>query len=227
MVRKKLILALLCVAILISVTGCRIDCPMSPSIGEIHTDHAGVELRITAIDQTDGEVRLETRWHNATTYEIMYGEAYVLEQEVDGQWLRCPVKADNISFNAIGYLLPAGKDQDKTYTVTDVYKLSKPGKYRIRTDCWLDSKQIAVWAEFTMAEEGAVESGKEEAPEVSSASTEAFFEKEIGYKVQYIRTDGYHAGMKFPSVVVIDSVDALNTYYEQNKNWLVRNKHHS
>ena len=40
---------------------------------------------------------------------------------------------------------------------------------------------------------------------------------EIEFKVQYIRTDGYHEGIKYPIVKIIRSVDELNNYYEANK----------
>ena len=40
---------------------------------------------------------------------------------------------------------------------------------------------------------------------------------EYDFNVQYIRTDGYRAEVQYPSVKIIRSVDALNEYYETNK----------
>lgn len=37
------------------------------------------------------------------------------------------------------------------------------------------------------------------------------------FKVQYIRTNGYHSDITYPIVRVIGSADELKTYYEQNK----------
>lgn len=41
--------------------------------------------------------------------------------------------------------------------------------------------------------------------------------QECDFGVQYIRTDGYQSGAKYPVVKIIRSVDELNTYYEANK----------
>ena len=41
--------------------------------------------------------------------------------------------------------------------------------------------------------------------------------KECEFSAQYIRTDGYHDGVRYPVVTVIHSVDELNAYYEANK----------
>jgi hypothetical protein len=41
--------------------------------------------------------------------------------------------------------------------------------------------------------------------------------QEVGFIAQYIRTNGYHEDVDYPVVTVIESVDALNTYYEENQ----------
>ncbi|MBQ9920945.1 MAG: hypothetical protein IJO52_02070, partial [Clostridia bacterium] len=40
---------------------------------------------------------------------------------------------------------------------------------------------------------------------------------ECEFSAQYIRTDGYHDGVRYPVATVIHSVDELNAYYEANK----------
>ena len=42
-------------------------------------------------------------------------------------------------------------------------------------------------------------------------------ERDCSFAAQYIRTDGYHDEIRYPVVRVIRSVEALNTYYEENK----------
>ncbi len=37
------------------------------------------------------------------------------------------------------------------------------------------------------------------------------------FSAQYIRTNGFHSEVTYPIITVIRSVEALNTYYEQNK----------
>ncbi len=39
----------------------------------------------------------------------------------------------------------------------------------------------------------------------------------VEFNVQFIRTDGYHEGVVYPIVKIIDSVNELNEYYQENK----------
>lgn len=39
----------------------------------------------------------------------------------------------------------------------------------------------------------------------------------VPFKAQYIRTNGYHAGVSYPVVTLIGSADELREYYEQNR----------
>ena len=39
----------------------------------------------------------------------------------------------------------------------------------------------------------------------------------VGFKAQYIRTDGYREGVRYPIVKIIRSVEELNKYYETNR----------
>ena len=39
----------------------------------------------------------------------------------------------------------------------------------------------------------------------------------LAFSAQYIRTDGYHDGVRYPVVTVIDSADGLSRYYEEYK----------
>ena len=41
--------------------------------------------------------------------------------------------------------------------------------------------------------------------------------QDVGFIAQYIRTNGYHEDVIYPAVTVIDSVEALNSYYEENQ----------
>ncbi len=50
-----------------------------------------------------------------------------------------------------------------------------------------------------------------------SNHSSAYDENECEFSAQYIRTDGYHDGVRYPVVTIIHSVDELNAYYEANK----------
>ena len=45
----------------------------------------------------------------------------------------------------------------------------------------------------------------------------AFKEREMAYRVQYIRTDGYRDGVQYPQVYFVRSVRQLSDYYKANK----------
>lgn len=72
------------------------------------------------------------------------------------------------------------------------------------------------------------EAWKPEIEENFSVADKAFPEQDNGhnhqvptqlaYGVQYIRTDGYAEGAKYPCITVIDSVRELDSYYKSNKN---------
>ena len=52
----------------------------------------------------------------------------------------------------IAYLLESGKPQNKAYAIGEHFDVSKPGKYRIRSECYLDGVRCIVWAEFDVPE---------------------------------------------------------------------------
>ena len=41
--------------------------------------------------------------------------------------------------------------------------------------------------------------------------------RSLGFCAQYLRTDGYHSGVRYPQVIVIHSAAELSEYYETNK----------
>ncbi len=41
--------------------------------------------------------------------------------------------------------------------------------------------------------------------------------RSVGFNAQYLRTDGYHSGVRYPQVIVIRSAAELSDYYEANK----------
>ena len=51
----------------------------------------------------------------------------------------------------------------------------------------------------------------------SDNHSEVYGGRACKFSAQYIRTDGYHDGVRYPVVTVIHSVDELNAYYEANK----------
>ena len=53
-------------------------------------------------------------------------------------------------------------------------------------------------------------------PDAQPASpTEAASDKPLAFDARYIRTDGYHDGVRYPVVTVIDTADGLSRYFEE------------
>ena len=67
---------------------------------------------------------------NNSGEEFSYGEYFSLQKQIDGQWYTMPVRADNIGFRDIAYILPNGKSASKTYNL-DIYGTLEPGLYRL------------------------------------------------------------------------------------------------
>lgn len=50
-----------------------------------------------------------------------------------------------------------------------------------------------------------------------TADTTIVYDRPVAYKAHYIRTDGYHDGVKYPKAAVIHDRNSLDVYYNANK----------
>lgn len=178
-------------------------------IGKTHTDFEGMNIQIVNVVWNDEETKLDVKWNNETSYNVVYGEYYKIEKEINGKWESC-VTLDNLAFNDIGYELRSKSSQKQTYNLTDMFDISENGKYRFTTDCSVyengrgaGSTECEMWVEFTVTRIG----------DTSGDVKKTF----IDFQTQYIRTDGYHEDVEYPVVKIIHSVDELNAYYNANK----------
>lgn len=178
-------------------------------IGKTHTDFEGMNIQIVNVVWNDEETKLDVKWNNETSYNVVYGEYYKIEKEINGKWESC-VTLDNLAFNDIGYELRSKSSQKQTYNLTDMFDISENGKYRFTTDCSVyengrgaGSTECEMWGEFTVTRIG----------DTSGDVKKTF----IDFQTQYIRTDGYHDGVEYPIVKIIRSVNELNSYYNKNK----------
>ena len=209
---KKALIAILITALLLSFAGCKPSSdgnvnadPLANS--EVHTDFPGVETRIAQVHTEDGKTKLKVIWSNNTDYEVMYGEPYAIQCLDGNEWVSCS-KDETTAFITVGYALNAGKEISKTYTISDLFDVSQPGTYRFKSSCsvsvvgkgWQDCE---VWADFTL--------GNVKCPDDSKETM-----TEVDWAAQYIRTNGYQDGAKFPRVAVIRNTKELNDYYNVN-----------
>ncbi|MGN0453398.1 MAG: immunoglobulin-like domain-containing protein [Ruminococcus sp.] len=178
-------------------------------IGATHTDVEGMEIQIVNATWNDDEIKLDVNWINKTGHDVVYGEAYDIEREDNGEWSSC-VTLDNLAFDSIGYELKSGETQKKTYGLSDIFDILQNGKYRITSHCFVyekgrggESTKCELWAEFTVTRTG----------NTCKDIKKTF----VDYEPQYIRTDGYHENIAYPVVKIIRSVQELNAYYEANK----------
>lgn len=202
---KKLIAMFLATALLWSLVGCSNGDLMLDQEPEIsYTSRDGIYISVEDMVTKDGATVLNVLWHNETKYEAVYGVAYTIQREEDGNWVECET-ADPY-FIEIAYILEPNSTQMHSYTISQFFDVSKEGTYRILVDCSLpvgdkESQSVQTWAAFTLTEE------KDE--------------DEIGMTVpdtvQYIRTDGDAEGAEFPDVKVIRSREELENYYRDNQ----------
>ena len=174
-----------------------------------HTDFEGVNIQIVNAVWTAEEIKLEVKWNNDTSYDVVYGESFDIEKKTDGEWESC-VTLDNLVFTDIGYELSANSSQKQTYNLTDMFDISENGKYRLTTYCHVydkgrggESTKCELWVAFTVTR----------TDDADKDIKKTF----IDFDTQYIRTNGYHEEVEYPVVKIIRSVDELNSYYNENK----------
>ena len=213
---KRIISVLISLVLVLSLCACqkdgadKIDFDTgSIKIAVAHTDFEGMNIQIVNAIWTAEEIKLEVKWNNDTTYDVVYGESFDIEKQTNGEWKSC-VTLDNLAFNDIGYELKAKSSQKQTYNLTDMFDISENGEYRFTTYCHVydkgrggESTKCEMWAAFTVSR--------------TNDADKDIKKSFIDFDAQYIRTNGYHEDVKYPVVKVIRSVDELNAYYNTNK----------
>ncbi len=212
---KKMIAIILACTILLGLIGCNSTKPDSqdPSFvplamtpGESYTSYDGVEIQIDSLNWHEGNLKssLVVAWSNETQFEVTYGASFAIERLDGEEWVSCAIP-DDLVFIAIGYLLPAGKMKNETYTLTGIFDVTSPGTYRFKTDCYVSDNaeqgtKCELTAEFTL--------GNVKCPDDSKVTG-----ADVQWAAQYIRTNGYSEGVLYPSVRIIDSMQELKDYY--------------
>lgn len=200
---RKFQAILLILALLLTAAGCSpSNTGEIPADSEVYTDVPGVEVRIKEMHVENGETVLTVIWSNQTDYSILYGEPYTVERLINGQWVNTSKYVEGAAFTSIGYMLLAGQEQTKGYTVSWLFDVSAPGTYRFKTSCSVEipemaRKECTLWAVFTVGD------GRQ--------TMEA-----VQYRAQYIRTNGA-MGSRKPQVEIIGSLQALQDYYTHNR----------
>ena len=212
---KKIFAMFMVCTILLGLVGCNSSnpklqdpsfVPLTMTPGETHTSYEDVEIQIDSLNWHEGNLKssLVVAWNNETKYEVTYGASFEIERLDGAEWVSCAIP-DDLVFTAIGYLLPAGKMKNETYTLTDMFDVTSPGTYRFKTDCYVSDNaeqgtKCELTAEFTL--------GNVKCPDDSKVTG-----TDVQWAAQYIRTNGYSEGVLYPSVRIIDSLQELKDYY--------------
>ena len=211
---KKIAAFLLAVVLLLSMAACQpsdsggVNAKIDPDgmemvMGQTYSDHEGVSVQITNAVWDESGFVLEVDWINKTSYEGIFGASYIIERKEGEEWVSCQT-VDDLVFIALAYVLSPKQTREETYHVSRMFDVSKASTYRFRSNFSINDKaNQTVWAEFTLGERLEGDNIKTQEP--------------VNYGAQYIRTNGYQEGAKFPRVVIIRSRDELNSYYEANK----------
>lgn len=212
---KRIFAILLATTLIIGLVGCQSSnpklndpsfAPLAMTPGESYTSYEGIEIQIDSLNWLEGNLKssLVVAWNNETKYEVTYGASFEIERLDGEEWVSCAIP-DDLVFIAIGYLLPAGKMKNETYTLTDMFDVTSPGTYRFKTDCYVSDNaeqgtKCELTAVFTL--------GNTKCPDDSKVTG-----TDVQWAAQYIRTNGYSEGVLYPSVRIIDSLQELKDYY--------------
>lgn len=126
--------------------------------GDIYSDFGDVNIKIKEINLDVQNQSIVVDWVNKTVYNVIYGENYAIERYENEKWINCSIDEEGSYFNAIGICLAPNATQQEIYSFDGVFDLSKEGKYRIITNCFvykngLEAKgeKCNLLAEFTLS----------------------------------------------------------------------------
>ena len=212
---KKILAIILACTLLLELIGCNSTkpdpqdpsyVPLTMTPGKTNTSYEGVEIQIDSLNWHEGNLKssLVVVWNNKTQLEVSYGASFDIERLDGEEWVSCVIP-DCLGFDAIGYLLPAGKMKNEIYVLTDMFDVTSPGTYRFKTDCYVcnndgQSTKCELTAEFTLGN-------------VSGSTDCKVTGTDVQWVAQYIRTNGYSEGVLYPSIRIVNSLQELNDYY--------------
>lgn len=110
----------------------------------VFTDFEGFYMTLNSV----GSSAIGVTWHNDTELEMIFGEGYFVEiMTSDGEWVS--VQNAEMSVPAIALMLPAGGTLEKGYSLKP-FDLSRVGKYRLRSEFYVDGEKYSTWVEFSV-----------------------------------------------------------------------------
>lgn len=103
---------------------------LTPTTYDIVNDLDGVTM--TVKENTVSSIGLTVIMENQSDKECIYGEDFLLEEEIDGKWYQVPITLEgNYGFNDIGYNLASSEMREWAVEWEWLYGSLGKGKYRI------------------------------------------------------------------------------------------------
>ncbi len=156
--KNKLLILLLCALMLLSACQAS-DNEQNENNSQIALNSFdGITLQAKEVVADGDDIKLVVSWKNETEFEVLYGEMFRVERYVDGKWKVCDAGESNAFFSIANLLAPKSA-HTKTYGVSNYYKVSEAGKYRLLTEYSVVlsvdvTKRCTVSAEFELTESG-------------------------------------------------------------------------
>ncbi|MBI9011470.1 MAG: hypothetical protein JEZ08_04510 [Clostridiales bacterium] len=95
----------------------------------------GIELITEFEVYTQDTKEVKVKWLSTLNDEIMYGNHFSLEKQVEDQWVIVRKKTDEmVAFTCIGYILGYGDEKWQTFRTSVYAETLEIGQYRIATD---------------------------------------------------------------------------------------------
>ena len=117
------------------------------------SDLKGVTLEIVSSDLSAPDPFIEVEWVNNTSNELLFGEAFSIFYNENGEWENCSID-ENTVWHLIGYLVEPNSTAKKTYKLNGQI-MTQPGKYRFKASFNIDGQaepQYKAWIEFELEE---------------------------------------------------------------------------
>ena len=117
------------------------------------SDLKGVTLEIVSSDLSAPDPFIELEWVNNTSNELLFGEAFSIFYNENGEWENCSIDEKPV-WHLIGYLIEPESTTKKTYKLNGQI-MTQPGKYRFEASFNIDGQaepQYKAWIEFELEE---------------------------------------------------------------------------
>lgn len=107
-------------------------------------------VSMTVKEDSVSSVELTVIFENNSDKQGVYGEDFLLEKEIKGDWYQVPTIIDDYGFNEIGYELPPSKIDEFTIDWDWLYGSLDTGKYRVVKKI-LDFRSTGDYDEYYLA----------------------------------------------------------------------------